>query len=454
MIKKSLFIMTAIVAMFFASCKDYDDTIAGIEDRLDKIEGTTITKLDQQIAGINSSLTNLDAVDAALKSLIDNLTTKAADLQSQLDANAAADAETKKALEAEIADINSLIAALQAKDAELDQKIADLKKYVDGQNGSTEDWANSTFATLKQYADMQTEIATLAALIETYKTDIIAAYTEDIEFAIASSEESMKEWVNELLAKGYYDIAAIDAKLAALETKLAGADADLAKQIEAQQAALEQAKKDLTAAYEAAIKKAIEENNGKLKLTIQESINTALATVESKLSDIEGEVNYIKDAFYMLQNNFALRIQSFTFLPKYSDGKVKMDYTTKSAEIDMLVSPRNLVKFITANHLSAFVRLTDDWEARAVASESPVGVSIVGKSDEGVLTLEIEDTNNSLQASFWQGTKSAVLYVEINDGNNEVISQAIPLVAHSYVSGDNSINGFDEGDDYQGSVTE
>ena len=430
-----------------------DNAIAAIQKDIEAIR-SSIASIEEQISGINSSIEDLEGVDAALQTLIDGLTSKAADLQSQLDANAAADAEAKKALQAEIANINALIAALQAKDAELDQKIADLKAYVDGEIGSTEDWANATFATLEQYSAIQTEIATLKALIETYKTDITAAYTKAIEDAIAASEESMKEWVNELLAEGYYDIAQIDAMLAALETKLAGADSDLAKQISAQQAALKQAKKDLTAAYEAAIKKAIKENNGAISKSIADAIEAALADIDSRVTDIEGELNHIKDAFYMLQNNFALRIQSFTFLPKYSDGKVKMDYTTKTTEVDVLVSPRNLVSFIIDNHLKAFVRLTDDPATRAAANEYTVAVSIVSKSDNGVLTLKVEDAQNVLPTTFWNGENDAILYILINDGNNEVISDAIPMLAHSYVSGDNDVNGFDDGDNYEGTVTE
>ena len=430
-----------------------DNAIAAIQKDIEAIR-SSIASIEEQIEAINSSIEDLEGVDAALQTLIDGLTSKAADLQSQLDANAAADAEAKKALQAEIANINALIAALQAKDAELDQKIADLKAYVDGEIGSTEDWANATFATLEQYSAIQTEIATLKALIETYKTDITAAYTKAIEDAIAASEESMKEWVNELLAEGYYDISQIDAMLAALETKLAGADSDLAKQISAQQAALKQAKKDLTAAYEAAIKKAIKENNGAISKSIADAIEAALADIDSRVSDIEGELNYIKDAFYMLQNNFALRIQSFTFLPKYSDGKVKMDYTTKTTEVDVLVSPRNLVPFIIDNHLKAFVRLTDDPATRAAANEYTVAVSIVSKSDNGVLTLKVEDAQNVLPTTFWNGENDAILYILINDGNNEVISDAIPMLAHSYVSGDNDVNGFDDGDNYEGTVTE
>ena len=68
--------------MFFASCEKYDHAISDIEDRLDKIEGTSLTTIDQQITAINGSIDDLKGVDAELKGYIKSLQTTAADLQS------------------------------------------------------------------------------------------------------------------------------------------------------------------------------------------------------------------------------------------------------------------------------------------------------------------------------------------------------------------------------------
>ena len=305
MIRRAFYILTATVAILFASCEKYDHAIADIEDRLDKIEGTSLTTIDQQITAINASLDDLKAVDTALQTLIDDLESEAANLQQQLDDNAAADAATKKALEDEIANIKALIAELQKKDAELDQRIADLQTYVDSEITATEDWANATFATLTQYEGVQTEIAAIKALIEQHKTDITAEYTKAIEDAISTSETSMKTWVNELLADGYYDIAAIDAKLAALESKLTDADAELKKQIEDQQAALEQAKKDLTAAYEKAIADAIETNNGTIDAAIAKAVQDALDKVDTRLAVIDNAIAAIQKDIEGIKNSIA-----------------------------------------------------------------------------------------------------------------------------------------------------
>ena len=292
-----------ISATTLTSCNDYDDDISNIIDRLDKIEGTSINTINQQVSGINASLSELQATDQALQNLISELDAKRAELQKQLDSNNAADAETKKALQEEIANINALIKALQEKDAELDKKIAELQAYIDSEISATKDWTAATYATLAQYAEIEKEIAAIKALIEQHKTDITAAYTKAIEEAITASEASMKKWVNEALAEGYYDIAAIDAKLAALEAKQAAADAELAKQIEDQRAALEHAKKDLTAAYEKAIREAIETNNGVINQAIADAVQKVLDNVNARLVDIDNDIAAIKKDIEAIKND-------------------------------------------------------------------------------------------------------------------------------------------------------
>ena len=108
-IVSTLLIGFILIAVFLPSCEKYDRHISEILDRLDKIEGTSLATIDQQITAINASLEDLTTVDAALEKLIDDLEAETADLQQQLDDNATADAATKKALEDEIAAIKLLI---------------------------------------------------------------------------------------------------------------------------------------------------------------------------------------------------------------------------------------------------------------------------------------------------------------------------------------------------------
>lgn len=166
-------------------------------------------------------------------------------------------------LDNEIDQMNTTLAKLQAKDEELKQEIAALKEYVDSEISATKKWAEATFATLGHFNYLSGELTTIkqqiesmnmsmkelearmsakisneiasvistfdaqmqqqlneitsayAAAIAASRAEIEKAYSEAIQIAIASSEASMRMWVNEQL-KGYYSIAEVDAMLEAM----------------------------------------------------------------------------------------------------------------------------------------------------------------------------------------------------------------------------------------------
>ena len=410
-----------------------EDAIADIRKEIGLLN-ERITSIEEQIEKINASINDLEAMDVELKDLIDALVSTPEGDSS--------------------AELMTFIKALQAKDADLEKKISELKAYIDGEITDTVDWAEATFATLAQYEAVQKEIADIKALIEQNKTDLTAAYTKAIEKAIAQSETSMKAWVNEHLAEGYYDIAEIDGKLAALKASLADADAELAKEIKDQQAALEQAKKDLTAAYEAAIKKAIEDNGGVINDAIAAAIAAATNNLQSEIDGIKVEITSIKSRIDALENNFANRIQSLTFVPQYSDGKIKLDYGTHTTVAAFRISPARLAILVKAENVKAFARYTVDPTTRAFEPEFPLSVMSVTSDDSGVIEVNLkEDSNNLFDTEFWNGTKEAVVYIQIRDDNgNDVVSEAIPMIAHNYVGNGNSIDGFGDGEDHTGTV--
>ena len=361
---KKLSIIVLFIALFAVGCEKWDHKIAAVEDRLELLEGTTIPNIEQQIVNINASIEDLKAVDEALQGLIDNLEAKAEDLQAQLDANAAADAATKAALEGEIANLKALIAALQAKDVELDQKIADLQKYVDDEISATEDWANQTFSTLEQYADMQREISALKALLEQYKSEITDAYTNAIKTAINASEASMKDWVNKTLAEGYYTKAEIDGKVSALETKIEEGDDALQKEIDALKAALEKAEGDLTVAYVEAIEKAINDNNGKINAEIAAAVKTAQDNLQAQIDAINNEIEKINTRLDIIEADINSIKQQIDDL-KGVDAELK-------GYIESLQNTANdLQSKIDATN-DALAVLESDLEGQITASEQKV----------------------------------------------------------------------------------
>ena len=86
--RSALFLL--LPALIFASgCKDMKLDIQDSKDRLDVLEGTTITTINEQITAINSSITDLESMDETLDGYIKTLETTAVNLQKQInDANA------------------------------------------------------------------------------------------------------------------------------------------------------------------------------------------------------------------------------------------------------------------------------------------------------------------------------------------------------------------------------
>ena len=442
---------------FFAGCERYDHSIQDLNDRIEVLEGSSIAPIEEQIINIKASLADLQDVDKSLSGLIESLNEAASALQTKIDNNAAADAAAKKALEDELASVKELITALQKEDKSLDTKIADLKTYVDQIKASvdkdvadTKTWVSTTFATLEQYEEMQTAIATISALVDTYKTDLEKGYTDavaaavaDMEDAISDSEDAMEIWVNETLADGYYDIAAIDALLAALETRLSGtdgdlsaADAELEKQIEKQIEALEQASKDLTAAYEKAIEDAIEDNNGLVSKEIADAVEAATETFNTKIDAINAEIESIKteialmkESIGALEDKFASRIQSIRFLPEYSDGKVELTSDNAPVTLTFLLSPNEAAQAVATAYesnksvVTAYLSLTQE-RTRAVGTPTQIDVTEVTGTANGMLTVELNTEN--LPADYWATAENANLFIRISDGNNDVISEMIP----------------------------
>ena len=400
-----------------------------------------INSIEEQIGSINASINTLEAMDVVLKDLIDALVSTPEGDSS--------------------AELRTLIAALQAKDADLEKKISDLRAYIDGEINATENWAKATFATLEQYKSLQAEIASIKELIDQYKDeiddidDIEAAYTKAIADAIAASEAAMKEWVNGEIQRVYSEVLALQAKLEVLRNS-AATDEELAAAVTAQQAALEQAKKDLTAAYEAAIKKAIEDNNGVIDDAIAAAIAEATNNLQSEIDGIKAEITSIKSRIDALEKNFANRIQSLTFVPQYSDGKIKLDYITHTTVAAFRISPAALATLVKAENVKAFARYTDDPTTRSVSisDEFLMTVSDLMSDSNGIIEVVLEEnTDNPFAESFWNGDQEAVVYIQITDDNgNDVVSEAIPMIAHNYVGNDNSIDGFGKGEDHTGTV--
>ena len=299
--KKLTCLITLLSGLLMTSCLMGE--IENINNRLDQIEKTQIASLSDQVTNIKISLAKLEGVDNSIQIAMKGLENLVDALRTQLESSSV-DTATKQDLQKKIADIQALIAQLTVSDEALDDKIADLQAYVDEQLAQSRDWAESTFATLTQYYELEAALLALSGMIGQPDAGIAEEYTAAIAEAIEESEASMKDWVNKTLAESYYDIAAIDAKLLLLENKISEGDAELADQIADQKAALEQALKDFGTKIQAGIEAAVAEG-GVINVEIARQIESAMENVNVKLAVIDNMIAAINADIAAIRGDIA-----------------------------------------------------------------------------------------------------------------------------------------------------
>ncbi len=513
---KKLILIFAAVAMLLPSCKKINEALDSLDGRLDKLEQETIPSIDEQISAINTTLGNLDAMDKELKGYIDNLTATASSLQEQINATNTKIDEVKKALQKEIEDsnaenltqlqtaksevlaqlataktelenelkqINITIETLKEKDKDLDKKIAELRSYVDTELGETTDWVSATFATLEQYNDLVSEIATIkeqikainesitnletklttkinediatavstlnadiqqkvkeiteayTAAVKTAKEEITAAYTAAIQNAINALDVSLKAWVGEQLAN-YYTIAEVEAKITALQTAITEGDAALQEELKSLKSQLETTAAEITAAYKKAIEEAISTNNGVIDTkianeiaSVNQRINNEVATINAKIAEIESRLDNVEAKIAEL----LARIQSVSYIPTYDDGKATVKYNgnTSQVTLDFEVSPKDAVVELAKVWQSAVSVKAVYTQTRAVSFIDMPIVKFESDAVNGIISITASAEN--LSADFFASTQSASARLSISDGNNTLTSEYISLIANSSI---------------------
>ena len=231
-------------------------------------------------------------------------------------------------------------------------------------------------------------------------------------------------------------------------------------------------KGEITEEYNAAIATAIATLNGSLSGEIASqiaivnyridnevaTINSTIATLSSRVSALEIEVNSIKqqivdilaDIADMKQNisDLMKRIQSVTYIPKYSDGKATM---TKNigidngiAEFDFQISPKDAVADIVANWQSILSMKAVYTQTRAVSFVDLPILSCEADTTNGVITITASGEN--LSEDFYFHNTNASVSLCISSGNSFINSTYVDLFADvpayytiKYTTTDNTI---------------
>ena len=311
--------LDAAIAAIIKEDAERDDHIKSLNDSIVELQATD-EAIQAEIAAMTQTLQSLIAQDAEFEAQITEIENAIAELRAvdaALQAEIDAIKETLQALAERDERFQADVDSLKVKDAALEVRIKELKAYVDAELASTKDWANATFSTLEQYQATCDELAAIKVLIAEQEASIKQALAD----AIATSENSIKEWVNEQLT-GYWTIAETQAKL---DTIKANTDQEVA----AIKADLNTAKEELTAAYQSEIAKAITDSEGKLSAKIDE-INSAL---DKRIGAIEARLDAIEEKLKVLDTltrEFAIVFDD-TEIGIVPGGKSSVSYTITGA---------------------------------------------------------------------------------------------------------------------------
>ncbi len=221
-------------------CKNYDDDIDKINNRLDELY-VTVADLDEQIESVRNAIPSLDALNeevAALRSELDGVKTDVASIDQKLEA----------------------IGDVQAKLNELSQE---LKDYVNGAIQSSEETLRNELATKGAVSELE---ALIEGIQEDYKAEL-----EEINNKLTALEGT----VGELPAVDFSgDIQELKDRLTALEGSAADADAlaALVERVEALEGIEVLTETDVNNLIDTQIKKLLES-----KPWLGESLNEAIA---------------------------------------------------------------------------------------------------------------------------------------------------------------------------------
>ena len=322
--------------------------------------------------------------------------------------------------------VKDMIAAPEERVAALEQMIANLNEYADGDLSEMQDWAEATFATMEQYNALASELATLKALLEGFE----GVSTAELSDALAASEESMKQWVNEQLS-GYATIAEVEAQIAALKESLT---AELNEEVEKVVATLTALMNDTKQEYEKAITEAIQNQgiiNDKIAediANINKRIDEELATINSRLDDIEERLDKIEEELENLVN----RIQSVSYIKKYGSDATPIITSEEgsSATLDFEISPKSAVEGL-ALKWEEYLKVHALYTGETDFIDMPI-TSFSAEIEKGIITVVASCDN--LSTEFFSDMQSASLRLEISDGNNERCSEYIPIISQRWFS--------------------
>ena len=415
---------------------------------------------------IQTAISNLDS---SLKAWVGEQLTNYYTI-AQIDAKLAAlSAEFEGKLSTQKIYLESLISSLSQT---LTNKIASNGELIEGLRNSLTSLSGEVAKNAEAIADNAEKIAANATLISKNAQDIVAngnnieANQEAITANAALIAEN-KQLIAEVDAKINGTSSAANTQAIADNAKAIANNAELIAQnslainnnaaaiaqntadITKLQTDLATTKTEITEAYQKAISESIATNNGVIDTKIANevatlntridnevaTINNALNALTARVTTLENEVAAIKQQIAKILSDIAdmkedianllARIQSVSYVPKYSDGIATMDYGTKTAEFDFLISPKSAVEELAKVWNSALSVKAVYTQTRAVEFINLPITEFVADNSNGVISIKVSGTN--LSNAFYTDQQDAKAMLQISDGNSSLTSEYISM---------------------------
>lgn len=448
------------------------ELIAAINDA----KGVVLANLEAMRSEMQGKLSDVDEMISDLKDKDQELEKQISDLRTYVDdelkgikdwATATfATLEQYNAVVERIGGINTEMSELKKSLSDLEARLTkkfneDLKKAVsDLESKIGEEVAGLNDRIDEEISDL-TEAYTSA--IAKTRAELENAWTENVKTSLEELEKSLKLWVNGKLT-AYWTIeetkAAIESQKKDLENQLKAQEAylkelisanageikdlkkalaetenalaDNAKSLDDLFAELEQTKKDIKAAYEAAIKDAITSLKGDMDKELADRIDSLNNSIDERVEALESRIQKCKDDLASIieavedaREKIRNVITSFVYFPTYSDGSVEVicEGAKKSLTLKFEVRPFSAAEALNVNNVSI---LTQSVEPKDYVLHLKLnGITNTGN---GIVLLDIDAS--VLPLVFTNGSRKFNVLVSIKDASKgwDMISGFIPIV--------------------------
>lgn len=413
-------------------------TIAQIDTKLDNMKTVIDGQFETQKTYLTSMITSLEtALNKKIEQnqkMIDTLKTRANGLDSDI-----ADLISRITTNAGLIETNALNISTNS------SKISTNSKNIDTCNAHIE--ANKKLIKENESAieANNTAISLLRERMSTAESNILHSDTAILNNATAIAKNAQDITTNASL---------ISSNATAISNN-AQAISDNATSISQLRTDLATARTEITAAYKKAISDAIIELDGKLSGRIAKEVDTINARIGKEVATInqtitalttrvatcEREIRNIKNTIYTMQQDIEdmqeqiaailARVQSITYVPKYSDGKAVMTYTNNgtitpgTAVFDFELKPSATATELAAVWQNALSMKAVYTVTKAASEMVTLNIENV-TADNGYLTVTV--SGSGLKEAFFKSQCSANVRLSISDGNNDITTDYIQMV--------------------------